>query len=143
MAPPLPRLRGDLDIMPSPLERQPGLLIRDPFRYSTTTLVVPPLLARGLACFDGEHSEGDLRERRARLSGQTATARAAQHLVSALRDAGFLDDEVFAEMRAARQRAFGDAATRQPAHAGSGYPSDGVALAGTLAGYLAHDDGPA
>ena len=35
MAAPLPRLRPDLDLMPSPLPEQPGLVIRDPYRYST------------------------------------------------------------------------------------------------------------
>ena len=30
----LPRLRGDLDLMPSPVAEQPGLLLRDPFRYT-------------------------------------------------------------------------------------------------------------
>ena len=61
MAAPLPRLRADLDIMPSPLPEQPGLIVRDPFRFSEVTLLIPPLLARCLGCFDGEHDEGDLR----------------------------------------------------------------------------------
>ena len=61
MAAPLPRLRADLDIMPSPLREQPGLIIRDPFRFSEVTLLIPPLLARCLGCFDGEQDEGDLR----------------------------------------------------------------------------------
>ena len=49
MASPLARLRADLDVMPSPLPEQPGLILRDPFRYSTVTLVIPPLLARCLS----------------------------------------------------------------------------------------------
>ena len=61
MAAPLPRLRADLDIMPSPLREQPGLIVRDPFRFSEVTLLIPPLLARCLGCFDGEQDEGDLR----------------------------------------------------------------------------------
>jgi hypothetical protein len=28
----LPRLRFELDLMPSPLEERPGLLMRDPFQ---------------------------------------------------------------------------------------------------------------
>ena len=40
MAALLPRLRADLDVMPSPLPEQPGLVIRDPFRYSAVTLVI-------------------------------------------------------------------------------------------------------
>src|SRR5262245_8632041 len=116
MASPLPRLRGDLDIMPSPIKEQPGLLIRDPFRFSETTLVVPPLLARCLGCFDGQQTEADLRAMLSRVTGQAQVARAAQHLVTSLRDAGFLRDDVFAAMRARRQRAFVGAPTREPAH---------------------------
>ena len=75
MAAPLPRLRADLDIMPSPLPEQPGLIVRDPFRFSEVTLLIPPLLARCLACFDGEQDEAELRATLARLSGQVAVAR--------------------------------------------------------------------
>jgi len=142
MAPPLARLRGDLDVMPSPIKEQPGLLIRDPFRFSEATLVVPPLLARCLGCFDGHQTEADLRAALARLTTPAQAARAAQHLCAALRDAGFLRDEVFAAMRAKRQRAFVGAATREPAHAGSGYPAEAEALTATLAGYLAERGDP-
>ena len=114
MAAPLPRLRADLDVMPSPLPDQPGLLIRDPFQYSTVTLIIPPLLARCLGCFDGEHDEGDLRAVLARLTGQVAVAEVSKRLVTALRDAGFLDDERFAEMRGAREREFAATPERAP-----------------------------
>src|SRR5262252_2559740 len=117
MAPPLPRLRSDLDIMPSPLKEQPGLLIRDPFRFSDATLVVPPVLARCLGCFDGEQTEQDLRAALTHLTGQTSVARVAQRFIAALRDAGFLDDDVFAEMRETRRQAFAGAPVRDPAHA--------------------------
>ena len=30
----LPALRRNLDVMPSPVEERPGLLVRDPFRYT-------------------------------------------------------------------------------------------------------------
>ena len=112
MAPPLPRLRPELDIMPSPVPSQPGLLLRDPYRYSEAVLVVPPLLARCLGCFDGAQTEADLRE------------------------AAFLDDEVFAERRAQRHVEFAAAPERAPAHAGSGYPAEAAPLASTLDGYL-------
>jgi AmmeMemoRadiSam system protein B len=129
-------LRSDLDVMPSPLPEQPGLLIRDPFRYSETTLVIPPVLARCLGCFDGAQDEGDLRATLARLTGQVAVADTARRLVKALRDAGFLDDEHFAELRAARERAFAAAAERTAAHAGSGYPEQRPALTKRLRGYF-------
>ncbi|HEX3903253.1 MAG TPA: AmmeMemoRadiSam system protein B [Polyangia bacterium] len=136
MAAPLPRLRADLDVMPSPLPEQPGLLIRDPFRYSTVTLVVPPLLARCLGCFDGRQDEGDLRARLARLAGQLTVGDAAKNLVSALREAGFLDDERFAEMRAARLREIASSPLRPAAHVGGAYPAEPAPLRQTLRGYF-------
>src|ERR1051326_3636462 len=99
MAAPLPRLRADLDVMPSPLPEQPGLVIRDPFRYSAVTLVVPPLLARCLGCFDGRQGEGDLRATLARLAGRLSVGDAARNLVTALHEAGFLEDQRFATRR--------------------------------------------
>ena len=136
MAAPLPRLRADLDIMPSPLAEQPGLIIRDPFRFSPTTLLIPPLLARCLGCFDGEHDEADLAAAIARLSGKVAVGGIARRLIASLRDAGFLDDDRFAEMRGAREREFAAKGERVSAHAGSGYPSESAALTETLDGYF-------
>jgi len=136
MAAPLPRLRADLDIMPSPLPEQPGLIIRDPFRFSEVTLLIPPLLARCLGCFDGEHDAGDLSATLARLSGKVAVGDAARRLVSSLHDAGFLDDDRFAELRGAREQEFAARAERASAHAGSGYPSEIPALNETLRGYF-------
>jgi len=141
MAPPLPRLRPDLDIMPSPVKEQPGLLLRDPFHYSDVTLVVPPVLARCLGCFDGARTELDLRAELARLTGQVAVTEPARHLVKALRDAGFLDDEVFARLRAKKHDAFAATPERAPAHAGSGYPDEAGPLGQTLTRYLANGAG--
>src|SRR5262245_61183427 len=136
MAAPLPRLRADLDIMPSPLREQPGLIIRDPFRFSDVTLLIPPLLARCLGCFDGEQDEGDLTAAIARLSKQVAVGDVARRLITSLHDAGFLDDDRFAELRGEREREFAALAERTSAHAGSGYPSEVPALNATLDGYF-------
>ena len=48
----LPRLRRDIDVMPSPIVEQPGLLLRDPFRYTDDVLVGAPFYN------DGESREG-------------------------------------------------------------------------------------
>ncbi len=136
MAAPLPRLRHDLDVMPSPLDEQPGLLIRDPMRYSTVTLVVPPALVAGLACFDGEQDEGDLRATLARATGRVSVGDSARNMAAALSDAGFLDDARFAELRASRSAELAALAERPPAHAGSAYPDQLPALRKTLRGYF-------
>jgi AmmeMemoRadiSam system protein B len=142
MASPLPRLRIDLDILPSPVREQPGLLIRDPFQYAPAMLVVPPVLARCLGCFDGAQTEADLRAALARLTGQVNVSEPARHLVQSLRDAGFLDDDTFAAMRDARHAAFAAAPARAPAHAGSGYPDAAAPLTERLDGYLARAPEP-
>jgi AmmeMemoRadiSam system protein B len=129
-------LRPELDIVPSPVPSQPGLLLRDPYRYSEAVLVVPPVLARCLGCFDGLQTEGDLRAAISKLTGQVAVTEPARHLVTTLREAAFLDDEVFAERRARRHDEFAAALERTPAHAGSGYPAEAAPLAATLDGYL-------
>ena len=85
----LPRLRHDLDFMPSPVTDRPGLLIRDPHQYSDTTLIIPPPLVECLRAFDGVSSELDLRATLVRLSGDVEVGDVQEHLISALRDAGF------------------------------------------------------
>jgi AmmeMemoRadiSam system protein B len=136
MAAPLPRLRADLDVMPSPLPEQPGLIVRDPFRYSTVTLVVPPALARCLGCFDGIQDEGDLCATLARLAGRVAVGEAARHLIDALAEAGFLEDQHFVDLRGAREREFASLAERPAVHAGSAYPAEPAPLTETLGGYF-------
>jgi MEMO1 family protein len=136
MAAPLPRLRFDLDIMPSPLPEQPGLLIRDPMRYSTVTLVIPPALVPGLACFDGRQDEGDLRAVLSRATGRVAVGENARQMRTALSEAGFLDDRRFAELRATRSAELAALAERPAAHAGSAYPDDQPALTQTLRRYF-------
>jgi AmmeMemoRadiSam system protein B len=136
MAAPLPRLRHDLDLMPSPLAEQPGLLIRDPMRYSTVTLVVPPALVPGLACFDGEQDEKDLRATLGRATGRPSAGESARNMAAALSEAGFLDDLRFAELRAARTAELAAMGERPPAHAGSAYPGEVPALTKTLRGYF-------
>jgi AmmeMemoRadiSam system protein B len=123
-------------VMPSPLPEQPGLVIRDPFRYSTVTLVVPPLLARCLACFDGRQDAGDLRAALVRLAGRVTVGEAAKSLVKALHEAGFLDDERFAELRAARLQEIAASPSRPAAHLGGAYPAEPAALTETLRGYF-------
>src|SRR5580700_817441 len=65
----LARLRPTLDFMPSPVPDKPGLLIRDPFRFSDATLILPPALVACLEFFDGSHSELDLRAYLVQITG--------------------------------------------------------------------------
>lgn len=129
---PLPRLRGDLDFMPSPVEERPGLLIRDSFRYSDSVLIVPPPLVQCLACFDGRQTQLDLRAMLVEISGQLQVGDLADQLIDVLTRSGFLDDETFRTMKERREREFAEAPARQPSHAGSGYPDDRDELRETM-----------
>jgi AmmeMemoRadiSam system protein B len=143
MAQPLSRLRADLDFMPSPLPDRPGLLIRDSFQYSDTTLIIPPALVECLHCFDGRQTDLELRETLVRLTGDLQVGDLQQRLVEALSHAGFLEDEVYRQLREECHRSFREAPTRQPAHFGSAYPEDPNTLGSRLQQYMNDGQPPA
>jgi len=132
----LPRLRHNLDFMPSPVKDKPGLVIRDPFHYSDATLIVPPGLIACLEFFDGQHSDLDLREFLVRLTGDLQVGEIERHLIDALSNAGFLEDESFLQRKDEVERAFAGALIREAVHAGTGYPEEPSELAQTLRDYM-------
>lgn len=122
--------------MPSPVPDRPGLLIRDPFRYSDTTLIIPPLLVPCLQCFDGERTDLDVKAMLVRATGDLATTELVTHLIDTLSNSGFLENEVFERMKDERQHAFAAAPKRDPIHAGGAYPSEVEPLRATLGRYM-------
>jgi AmmeMemoRadiSam system protein B len=136
MAAPLPALRRTLEMMPSPVPESPGLLVRDPFRYTESVLILPPPLVPCLLLFDGEHDEADLREVLVRLMGTIEVGEVMEHLRDTLSHGGFLENDVFESMRAGRHRSFAAELARAPQHAGSAYPADADELRALLARYL-------
>ncbi|HEY8923976.1 MAG TPA: AmmeMemoRadiSam system protein B [Polyangia bacterium] len=134
MPTPLSPLRHDLEFLPSPVSGQPGLLVRDPYRYSDVTLIVPPLLTRCLPLFDGAHSDLDLRELLVRLTGRLDdVGEIVEQMLRSLSEAGFLRDTAFDGLRARRERAFAESPLRAAVHAGGGYPDDPRELELTVA----------
>ena len=113
----------NLDFMPSPSPEHPGLFIRDPYHFSDAMLVIPPPLVECLHCFDGEHTDLDLRAALVRITGDLDVGKLQQRLAETLSAAGFLEDETFSRMERERKQAFADAMVREPAHAGSAYPA--------------------
>jgi AmmeMemoRadiSam system protein B len=132
----LPALRADLDLMPSPVPDQPGLLIRDPMRFAEAILIVPPPLASCLSFFDGRTEETDAKAALVRATGDVRAGTVIEHLVEALGGAGFLRDEAYEQLRTRKEADFAAAERRDPAHAGSAYPEEAAALALTLEGYF-------
>jgi hypothetical protein len=137
----LPALRRGLDVMPSPLPDRPGLLLRDPFRYTETMVVLPPPVVPLLALFDGRHDELDLRAALVRLTGELEVEDLARRLAGTLSAGGFLEDQAFEDMKAARHREFAGALRREAVHAGGAYPAEQAPLVETLQRYLAGVDG--
>ena len=137
----MPRLRGDLDFMPSPVEDRPGLLIRDSRRYSDSVLIVPPGLVECLACFDGEQTQLDLRALLVEITGDLQVGAVEDQLIGALRESGFLEEETFFRMREAREQAFAEAPVREAAHVGSAYPENQEELRQTVDEWLGKPDG--
>src|ERR1700677_419460 len=132
----LPTLRTDLDIMLSPITDRPGLLIRDRFRYSDTTLIIPPSLIPGLLLFDGTRTSLDLQAKLAGSLGSPEIGNAVGHLLKALSQAGFLQDETYAKLKQGRISAFAESPVRQAAHAGSAYPGEIGPLRNLMQQYL-------
>lgn len=133
----LPRLRLNLDFMPSPVEEKPGLLIRDPYQFSDVTLIIPAALLPALECFDGEQTDLDLRQELVRATGDLEVGELEAHLVQTLSNAGFLEDENYENLREERRRQFAEAPHRDPAHAGSAYPESAGELRSVLDNYMA------
>jgi MEMO1 family protein len=133
---PLPRLRLSLDFVPSPDPQNPGLLIRDPFRFSDSMLLIPPQLVPCLACFDGEQTSLDLRSSLVQITGEIQVGDLEKHLYEALSEAGFLEDEKFDQLRSVRINEFAAAPKREASHAGSAYPDEAEEARKTLDGYM-------
>src|SRR5579871_5590778 len=110
--------------MPSPAPEHPGLFIRDPYRYSDAMLIIPPPLVACLECFDGGHSDLDLREVLVKLTGDLNVGQLQEHLVNTLSTAGFLEDQTFDRLMQERTHEFAASPVREPAHAGSAYPAE-------------------
>jgi len=132
----LPRLRLSLDFMPSADPEHPGLLIRDPFKFSDAMLLVPPQLVACLACFDGEQTTLDLRASLVRLTGEIQVEQIEKHLYEALSEAGFLEDKKFEDLRKTRVAEFVAAPKREASHAGSAYPDSRAEAHQTVAKFM-------
>jgi AmmeMemoRadiSam system protein B len=146
MAQTLPRLRLDLDFMPSPLAERPGLFVRDPYRYTEAAIIIPPLLVEALPFFDGDHTDLDLQAHLVRLTGELVPHDVVGGLAASLDQHGFLETAGFEQLKQQKQQTFREAPTRLPAHAGAAYPDEDPGLRERLESYAArypdgHSDG--
>jgi len=133
----LAALRRTLDVMPSPVEDRPGLLLRDPFGYTEAVVIVPPPLVPMLQFFDGGHEEQELAEALFRATGDVQANGFARRLREMLGGNGFLEDAELVRRRQERHRAFAESARRESRHAGVAYPADASGLRALVEGWLA------
>lgn len=136
MPQPLPRLRYDIEFLPSPVAKRPGLMLRDPFSYSDSTLIIPPPLVQALRCFDGEQTDLDLRQLLTQSTGELQVGELMEHLISTLDNGGFLLTPRFDELRDKSHRQFAESPARLASHAGAAYPDDESELRELLTDYL-------
>lgn len=122
--------------MPSPVPDRPGLLIRDPYHYSELTIIVPPALVECLRCFDGEQTEADVRATLVRLTGDLQVGEVTTHLIETLNESGFLENDVFEQMKEKSEHQFASAGKRFAVHGGGAYPNEIEPLRATLNRYL-------
>jgi MEMO1 family protein len=127
--------------MPSPSPENPGLFIRDPYRFSDAMLIVPPPLVECLQCFDGRQSDLDLRAVLVGITGKLEVEEIVRNLVETLDKAGFLESETYATMQKEKRREFAEKPVREAAHAGSAYPENPGELRDTLTEYMADGAG--
>lgn len=138
----LPRLRRGLDMFPSPVPERPGLVLRDPFRYSDEVLIIPPLLAAGLSLFDGESTVLDVQAYLTKLVGQLVPNEIIESMTEVMQRNGFLETEELERLRAKKHAEFAAAPLRLPAHSGSGYPDQTAELRTQLDEYLKNNLSP-
>jgi AmmeMemoRadiSam system protein B len=129
-------LRRGLDFIPSLEPQRPGLVIRDPMRYTKTVLYVPPLWVHALRCLDGEHTELDMQEMLTRATGKLVFSDEIHQFVDVLRQQGFLETEEFYQLRDERHREFKEGRERPAIYAGMAYPASAGEVHGTFEEYF-------
>jgi hypothetical protein len=86
-------VRSGLDIFPSPVAERPWLGFPRPFQIQPTRfLLFPPLLAAGLALFDGEQTTLDLQAHLSQIAGQIVPRETLEIMLETLQSNGFSAD---------------------------------------------------
>jgi MEMO1 family protein len=137
----VPRLRA-IEAFPVEQDGERYLALRDPAGYTSAVLMLPVDLLDILALFDGEHGVADIQAKILRADGELVAREHIGKLMAALDEHGFLDSPAFAARRATIDRAFLDAPSRPPQHAGGAYSGDAAQLRTAMDGFFAPPAGP-
>ncbi len=131
-----PKLR-EVEAHPIRYQGQPMILLRDPLRLSDAQIAVPRPLAPLLGLMDGSRDESELEAALLLRAGVRLAPGLLSKLLADLDAACLLDNERFAEAKAAALRAYREAPFRPLASLdGSGAADDPDRVAAHLQGYL-------
>ncbi len=142
MADLLPALRATLDIFPSTDAKHPGLVLRDPFGYTRSVLVIPPVWFGALSALDGAHTMEQAEQVSRRLTGIELGHERLQQLLQLLREHGFLQTPEFEALRRQRIAEFRGLPQRPMSHAGAAYPAIGEAAQQLLTSFFSGGSTP-
>ncbi len=127
-----PRLRPEIDAAPAEQAGETFYILYDRAGITPSRLLVSPLGLLIAGRLDGATSVLDISDTLSREFTGGVKCREVQHLVNALGDALFLDDEQFHDFQAQAARDFHNTLLRPAASAGSAYNADPDTLARDL-----------
>jgi AmmeMemoRadiSam system protein B len=130
-----PKLR-EIEIRPIQHQGQDMLLLRDPLRLSDNQIAVPRPLGLLLAMMDGTRDGSGLEAALQVRTGVRLAEGLLEKLVMDLDAALLLDNDRFAEARAAALRSYREAPFRPPTVDGGGFPSKSDLAGAQLQGYM-------
>ncbi len=134
----LPRLRGDIQLIPVQVKDQILYLVQDPMELGDNQALLSPQVLPLLPLFDGVHRVKELKLMLTRLNdGELVSTEEALQVIRDLDGLFMLQSEQYLLRLAQIRSAFSVQAHRPAAHAGQAYPKDAEELAAFIDGILA------
>lgn len=135
-----PRIR-QLELTPLDDSEEPTYALRDPRGFSGTA-ALPMGAAMLVTLMNGQRTLNELQEAFAQKVGRPIALAEVEKVVQQLDERMLLDNEKFAEHKAAITAAYDELDIRPPAHAGGAYQGETDALNDQLANLFTCDEGP-
>ncbi len=129
---PYPKLRPEIDAAPAEQAGEAFYILYDRSGISPSRLLISPLGLLIAGRLDGATTVLDISDALSREFPGGVKCRDVEHLINALGDALFLEDNRFQDFQAQAARDFRASTLRPAASAGSAYEADPVSLADVL-----------
>ncbi len=127
---PIPRLREDLEVIPTTDDGKDVFVLRDPSGYSSEMIVLRPEAWALLSLFSGTKSVDDLVSEIQKAVNAEIDGGQILEIAKALDKYLFLDNKRFHKIRLQQDEAYRQETVRRAAHAGASYPEDAEELTG-------------